>query len=49
MGIFLLCLWLCLWATRANGYMAIFCKYLTGITRGGVSKELEECDFDKSW
>ena len=42
MGIFLL------WATWAHEYMAIF-LILTGIARGDVIKELEVCDFDKSW
>ena len=27
----------------------LFFLILTGITRGGVLKELEVCDFDKSW
>ena len=41
MGIFLL------WATWAHQYMAI--KKKTGIARQGVKKDLEVCDFDKTW
>ena len=37
-----------LWATGAHEYMAIFVN-IAGIARGGVLKELEVCDFDKSW
>ena len=36
-----------LWATWAHEYMDIFLT-LTGIARGGVLKELEVCDFDKT-
>ena len=43
MGIFLL------WATWAHEYMAIFVKKLTGIARWGILKELEVCDFDRTW
>ena len=42
MGIFLL------WATWAHEYKAILSK-LMGIARQGVLKELEVCDFDKTW
>ena len=42
MGIFLL------WATWTHEYMAIFLK-VTGIARRGVLRELEVCDFDKTW
>ena len=42
MGIFLLR------ATWAHEFMATFFK-LTGIARRGVLKELEVCDFDKTW
>ena len=42
MGIFLL------WATRAHEYMAIFVK-IDGYRIRGVLKELEICDFDKTW
>ena len=36
-------------AMWAHEYMAIFVKILTGIARRGVLKELEVCDFDKTW
>ena len=41
MGIFLL------WATWAHEYMASFVNI--DISRRGFLKELEVCDFDKSW
>ena len=40
MGIFLL------WATWAHEYTAIFVNI---VNIGGILKELEVCDFDKSW
>ena len=43
MGIFLL------WATWAHEYKAIFYKKLMDIARQGVLKELEVCDFGKTW
>ena len=44
MGIFLL------WATWAHEYKVFFFfSKLMGIARRGVLKELEVCDFDKTW
>ena len=37
-----------LWATWTHEYMAIFFK-VTGIAPRGVLRELEVCDFDKTW
>ena len=42
MGIFLL------WATWAHEYMAIFVK-IDGLRMSGHLKELEICDFHKTW
>ena len=42
MGIFLL------WATWAHEYKAIFVK-IDGHHTSGVLKDLEVCDFDKTW
>ena len=36
------------WATSAHEYMAIFVN-IDGHRTWGVLKELEVCDFDKSW
>ena len=41
MGIFLL------WATWAHEYMAI--KKFTGIACQGILKELDVCDFNRTW
>ena len=38
-----------LWATWAHEYMAIFFKQLTGIARQDALKELDACDFYKTW
>ena len=43
MGIFLL------WATWAHEYTWLFLSKLTGIACWGVLKELEVCDFHKTW
>ena len=37
-----------LWATWAHEYTAIFIK-IDGHRASGVLKELEVCDFDKTW
>ena len=44
-----------LWECFCNGQRRrmntrlFFVLILTGIARGGILKELEVCDFDKSW
>ena len=38
-----------LWASWAHEYKAIFLNKFTGIARRGVLKDLEVCDFDKTW